>query len=85
MLGSLILLYSGIWSPQDSILNPVIFNLDVTDLQSELQCDCYEYADDATFYIHSKPCDLSFSTNHINKALLTTWEPLSLTTAWGVA
>ena len=36
---------------------------------SELQCDCYQYADDTTFYIHSKPCDLDSSADHINKAV----------------
>ena len=46
-----------------------IFNLYVADLRSELQCDCYQYADDTTFYIHSKPCDLDSSANHINKAV----------------
>ena len=55
--------------PQGSILGPVIFNLFVADLWSELQCDCYQYADDMTFYIHSKPCDLNSSADHINKAL----------------
>ena len=51
--------------PQGSILGPVIFNLYVADLQSELQCDCYQYADDTTFYIHSKPCDIDFSAYHL--------------------
>ena len=64
--------------PQGSILGPVIFNLYVADLQSELQCDCCQYADDTTFYIHSKPCDRFFlsrffyldsSADHINKAV----------------
>ena len=55
--------------PQGSILGPVIFNLYVTDLQSELQCDCYQYADDTMLYIHSKPCDLDSSAYHINKAV----------------
>ena len=31
--------------------------------------DCYQYADDRTFYIHSKPCDLDYSADHINKAV----------------
>ena len=52
-----------------SILCPVISILYVADLQGELQCDCYQYADDMTFYFHSKPCDLNSSADHINKAL----------------
>ena len=52
-----------------SILCPVISILYVADLRSELQCDCYQYADDMTFYFHSKPCDLNSSADHINKAL----------------
>ena len=55
--------------PQGSILGPVIFNLYVADLQSELQCDCYQCADDTMFHIHSKPCDLDSSADHINKAV----------------
>ena len=55
--------------PQGSILGPVTFNLCIADLPSELQCDCYQYADDTTFYIHSKPCDLDSSADHINKAV----------------
>ena len=55
--------------PEGSILGPVIFNLYVADLKSELHCDCRQYADDTTFYIHSKPCDLDSSADHINKAV----------------
>lgn len=40
---------------QGSILGPVIFNLYVADLRKELHCDCYQYADDTTFYVHLKP------------------------------
>ena len=32
-------------------------------------CDCHHYADDRTFYIYSKPCDLDSSADHINKAV----------------
>lgn len=39
------------------------------DLQSELQCDCYQYADDTTFHIHSKPCDLDSSADYLNNAV----------------
>ena len=56
--------------PQGSILGPVMFNLYVADLQSELQCDCYQYADDTTFSINSKPCDLNSSADPINKAII---------------
>jgi len=55
--------------PQGSILGPVIFNLSVADFQCELQCDCYQYADDTTFYVHSKPCDLDASADHINRTI----------------
>ena len=55
--------------PEGSILGLVIFNLYVADLKSELHCDCHQYADDTTFYIHSKPCDLDSSADHINKAV----------------
>ena len=55
--------------PQGSILGPVIFNLYVADLQKELQCDCYQYADDTTFYVHSKPGDLNSSAAQINKTI----------------
>ena len=35
--------------PQGSSLGPVLFNLYVADLQKELDCSCYQYADDTTF------------------------------------
>jgi len=55
--------------PQGSILGPAIFNLYEADLQSELQCDCYQYADNTMFYVHSKPCDLDASADHINRTI----------------
>ena len=55
--------------PHGSILGPVIFNFYVADLQKELQCDCYQYADDTTFYVHSKPGDLDSSAAQINKTI----------------
>ena len=39
---------------QGSIMGSVIFNLYVPDLQDKLQCSCFQYADDTTFYIHCK-------------------------------
>ena len=32
-------------------------------------CDCYQHADDRTFYIHSRPRDLDSPADHINKAV----------------
>jgi len=54
---------------QGSNLGPVISNLYVADLQKELQCDCYQYTDDTTFYVHSKPGDLDSSAARINKTI----------------
>lgn len=55
--------------PQGSILGPVIFNLYVADLQDKLQCPCFQYADDTTFLIHSKPSDLHLCANEVNGAI----------------
>jgi len=44
--------------PQGSILSPVLFNIYVADLQSELSTKGYQYADDTTLYIHAKPKNL---------------------------
>ena len=41
--------------PQGSILGPVLFNLYVSDLEPDLECSCYQYADDTTLYRHSAP------------------------------
>ena len=46
--------------PQGSILGPVLFNIYVADLQSELSTKGYQYADDTTLYIHAKPKNLEF-------------------------
>ena len=46
--------------PQRSILGPVLFNIYVADLQSELSTKGYQYADDTTLYIHAKPKNLQF-------------------------
>ena len=51
--------------PQGSILGPVIFNLYVADLQSNVDCQCLQYADDTTLYIHTKVSDLSGATTDI--------------------
>ncbi|XP_068728845.1 uncharacterized protein [Montipora capricornis] len=52
--------------PQGSILGPVIFNLFVADLHNNANCQCFQYADDTTLYIHTKVTDLSGATTDIN-------------------
>ena len=44
------LAYVEFWVLQGSILGPVLFNLYGADLQKELDCPCYQYADDTTFF-----------------------------------
>ena len=61
--------------PQGSILDPVIFNLYVTDLHNHLQCPCYQYADDTTFFLHTKQLKL---VAVISLNLEVTWMILTL-------
>ena len=56
--------------PQGSILGPVLFNLFVADLQGTLDCPCYQYADDTTFYLHSKKSALAQCSVELNGVLL---------------
>ena len=55
--------------PQGSILGPVIFNLCVADLQNNVHCQCFQYVDDTTLYIHTKVSDLTGATTDINHNL----------------
>ena len=55
--------------PQGSNLGPVLFNLYVADLQKELDCSCYQYADDTTFFLHTKVADLGTCVNDMNRAI----------------
>ena len=55
--------------PQGSILGPVLFNLYVADLQKKLDCPCYQYADDTTFFLHAKVDDLGTYVNDMNRAI----------------
>ena len=55
--------------PHGSSLGPVIFNLYVPDLQNNVNCQCFQYADDTTLYIHTKVSDLSGATTDINHNL----------------
>ena len=63
--------------PQGSILGPVIFNLHVADLQDAMNCPCYQYVDNTTFYRHSKPTDLNNCVKNINQDLVTPRRVLS--------
>jgi hypothetical protein len=56
--------------PQGSVLGPAIFNLYVADLQEKLQLPCYQYADDTSFYTHSKVCDLDSVVKEVNDAIV---------------
>ena len=55
--------------PQGSILGPVLFNSYVADLQKKLDCPCYQYADDTTFFLHTKVADLGTCVSHMNRAI----------------
>ena len=53
----------------EPILGPALFNLYVADLQKELHCPCYQYADDTTFFLHTKVADLRTCVNDMNRAI----------------
>ena len=55
--------------PQGPILGPSIFNLYVFDLQKHIMCPCYQYADDTTFFVHSKTKDLANGVVELNDAI----------------
>jgi len=55
--------------PQGSILGLALFNLYVADLQGMLDCPCYQYADDTTFYLHSKVSALAQCSVELNGVL----------------
>mgnify|MGYP001799646785 CR=1 FL=1 len=38
-----------------SVTSETEYSLYVVDLQNEMDCDSYQYADDTTFFVHSKP------------------------------
>ena len=48
--------------PQGSILGPFIFYLYVASHHEHIQCPCFQYADNTTFYLHSKVSKLDDCT-----------------------
>ena len=46
-----------------------LFNLYVSNLEKHLQCPCYQYADDTTFFHHSKPNELNQCTTELNNTI----------------
>ena len=61
-------LFSGraIWRSQGSILGPLFFNLYVNDIQRDLNCSCFQYADNTTLYEHRSPRNLIACENEMN-------------------
>ena len=55
--------------PQGSILGPIFFNLYVADLHKTVQCTCYQYDDDTTFYQHTKVANLHHCVTEMNKTI----------------
>ncbi len=55
--------------PQGSILGPIFFNLYVADLHETIQCPCHQYADDTTFYQHTKVANLHHCATEVNKTI----------------
>ena len=55
--------------PQGSILGLVLFNLYVADLHKELDCPCYQYADETNFFLYAKVADLGTCVNDMNRAI----------------
>ena len=55
--------------PHGSILGPILFNLYVSDLHEKLKCPCYQYADDTTFYQHTKVADSEHCATQMNNTI----------------
>ena len=55
--------------PQGSILGPVLFNMYVNDLEPDLECSCYQYADDTTLYRHSAPSKIHECAKKLQDAM----------------
>ena len=55
--------------PQRSILGPVIFDLYVADLQDDVRCKSFQYADDTILFGNTKVRDLSGAIADMNLRL----------------
>ena len=47
----------------------MLFNFYVAHLQKKLDCPCYQFADDTTFFLHTKVADLGTCVNDMNRAI----------------
>ena len=47
----------------------LLFNLNVADFQKELDCPCYQYANDTTYFLHTKVADLGTCVNDMKRAI----------------
>ena len=57
--------------PQGSMMGPVLFNLYANDLEIDLECSRYQYADDMTLYRHSLPLKINECTEKLQDAMTT--------------